>query len=59
MYSVFLVNIMLFVDSAYDFGSNIKQDDREALDSAAKFVADLLLREPLNGKLALLIFWLI
>jgi len=50
---------MLFVDSAYDFGSNIKQDDREALDSAAKFVADLLLREPLNGKLALLIFWLI
>ncbi|VYS48878.1 unnamed protein product [Arabidopsis thaliana] len=39
---------IVYTNTSYDFGSNIKQDDREALDSAAKFVADLLLREPLN-----------
>lgn len=50
---------MLFIESAYDFGSNIKENDREALDSAAKYVADILLREPLNGKFTLLIFWLL
>ncbi|CAL9218679.1 unnamed protein product [Arabidopsis halleri] len=39
---------IVYTNTSYDFGSNIKENDREALDSAAKYVADILLREPLN-----------